>query len=198
MSKVVQDPHSNLHVLFGESLELPAATSLASASSPLLDSSVLRGCQLHWYIGGDSHRASRPLKVSPGAGGSSGGGASGGSGGGAGTNLASTSLKLDFCTCFVADVGQDVDLKLTIAQGSEHLGVYFGHMSDLGREEAFQKYELELRNVDGVVATAIVFTAVQRRWTLGEKAATRRPGECTVVGSGDPQAHYVGNAPSNY
>ncbi|CAE7342367.1 unnamed protein product [Symbiodinium natans] len=161
MTGVVQDPRCHLHVLHCESLLVHQA--------PPVDLAMLAKCQCHWYIG-DAHHASEVVGIfHPGQ-----------------------SLRLDFCTFVVADVDRDFDVKLTVATvAGDHLAVFFGRLSELTQSEQFTRHELELRNVEGVVASAVVFCAEQQRWTVQGKGVFRPPGEAVTVGPEDMQASYV-------
>lgn len=161
MAGVVQDPGSHLFVLHCETLVV--------AKAPSLDLATLAKCQCHWYVG-DAHHASEIVGISH----------------------AGQSVRLDFCTFVVADVDPDIDVKLTVATvAGEHLAVFFGRLSELAQSEQFTRHELELRNVQGVVASVVVFCAEQQRWTVNGKGAFRHPGEAVTVGPDDMQASYV-------
>lgn len=161
MAGVEQDPGSHLFVLHCETLEV--------AKEPSLDLATLAKCQCHWYVG-DAHHAKEIVGISH----------------------AGQSVRLDFCTFVVADVDPDIDVKLTVATvAGEHLAVFFGRLSELAQSEQFTRHELELRNVQGVVASVVVFCAEQQRWTVNGKGAFRHPGEAVTVGPDDMQASYV-------
>lgn len=126
-------------------------------------------CQCHWYVG-SAHNASALLPVTP----------------------PGQKYLLDFCTFVVADAEADVEVKLTVATvEGEHFAVYFGQLTGLAQDQQFVRRDLELRNVQGTVATAAVFCALQQRWTVGRGACARLPGDAIVVGPEDTQASYV-------
>lgn len=126
-------------------------------------------CQCHWYVG-SAHNASALLPVTP----------------------PGQKHLLDFCTFVVADAEADVEVKLTVATvEGEHFAVYFGQLTGLAQDQQFVRRDLELRNVQGTVATAAVFCALQQRWTVGRGACARLPGDAIVVGPEDTQASYV-------
>eukprot|EP00913_Durusdinium_trenchii_P002608 g2414.t1 len=67
-----------------------------------------------------------------------------------------------------------VEVKLTVATvEGEHLAVYFGQLAHLAQDQQFVRRDLELKNVQGTVATAVVFCALQPRVATetGEKTA---------------------------
>jgi len=126
-------------------------------------------CQCHWYVG-SAHNSSEMLPVTP----------------------PGQKYMLDFCTFVVADVEADVEVKLTVATvEGEHFAVYFGQLTGLAQDQQFVRRDLELKNVQGTVATAAVFCALQQRWTVGRGACARLPGDALVVGHEDTQASYV-------
>lgn len=126
-------------------------------------------CQCHWYVG-SAHNASALLPVTP----------------------PGQKYLLDFCTFVVADAEAEVEVKLTVATvEGEHFAVYFGQLTGLAQDQQFVRRDLELKNVQGTVATAAVFCALQQRWTVGRGACARLPGDAIVVGPEDTQASYV-------
>ncbi|CAJ1379045.1 unnamed protein product [Effrenium voratum] len=128
---------------------------------------VSGSCQCHWYVG-EAHHAS-PLF----------------------TARQGQSIRLDFCTFVVADTEASEEVKLTIAtEEGEHLAVHFGQLAELGSSQQFARRVLQLRNVQGTVATAILFCALQQRWTVPGQP-TRQSGETVTVGPEDAQAAFV-------
>lgn len=125
-------------------------------------------CQCHWYVG-DAHHASARLPVTP----------------------PGQKYLLDFCTFVVAEHQAEVEVKLTVATvEGEHLAVYFGQLAHLAQDQQFVRRDLELKNVQGTVATAVVFCALQPRWTVGHARALPA-GDAIIVGHEDSQASYV-------
>eukprot|EP00927_Polykrikos_kofoidii_P085855 TRINITY_DN9441_c0_g1_i1.p1 TRINITY_DN9441_c0_g1~~TRINITY_DN9441_c0_g1_i1.p1 ORF type:complete len:1801 (-),score=271.16 TRINITY_DN9441_c0_g1_i1:200-5602(-) len=165
MSDVVQDSTSSLYVFLFDAVQLKDGS---------LSKRVLENCRFHFYVGDTAHSASQVFSL---------------------TERGSV-VRVGFCPFLVGDVGEEqASVKVTIASaGGDHLGVHFGNLRSLGANGRFStelaRNVVELRHARGVLASILLFSAAQQRWTIGAKPK-RAPGECVFAAESDAQANFI-------